>query len=132
MSLMVTSERAAEYQGIVQSVTAWAEEQHDIAGVATVGSWARHEPRMDSDLDLVVLTVDKERYQTATWWVPEAVGRQGKIVRTQGWGRLTERPGGAAIRVRDRVRLRRSSLGQHRSPGRSRVARRARRLPAAL
>jgi len=91
MSLMVTSERAAEYQGIVRSVTAWADEQHDIAGVAAVGSWARYEPRMDSDLDLVVLTVDKQRYLTATSWVPEAVGRQAKIVRTQGWGPLTER-----------------------------------------
>jgi predicted nucleotidyltransferase len=90
MSSMVTSERAAEYQGIVQSVTTWADEQHDIAGVATVGSWARHEPEMDSDLDLVVLTVDKQRYRTTTSWVPEAVGRQVKIVRTQSWGPLTE------------------------------------------
>jgi hypothetical protein len=91
MSLMVTPERAAEYHGIVRSVTAWADGQQDITGIAAVGSWARDEPRMDSDLDLVILTVDKQRYSTDGWWVPGAVGQQADVVRTQDWGPLTER-----------------------------------------
>ena len=46
---------------------------------------------MDSDLDLVILTVDKRRYATDDGWLQGAVGKQGEIVRTQEWGPLTER-----------------------------------------
>jgi uncharacterized protein len=46
---------------------------------------------MDSDLDLVILTVDKQRYLTDQRWVPGALGREAKVVRTQHWGPLTER-----------------------------------------
>lgn len=88
---MVTPERAAEYYGVVRSVTAWADGQRDITGLAVVGSWARREPRMDSDLDLVVLTADKQRYVTDDRWVMGAVGQQAELVRTQAWGPLTER-----------------------------------------
>lgn len=88
---MVTPERAAEYHGVVRSVTAWADGQHDITGLAAVGSWARSEPRMDSDLDLVVLTADKQRYLADDRWVLGAVGQQAELVRTQDWGPVTER-----------------------------------------
>lgn len=91
MSSMVTPERAAEFHAIVRSVTAWADGQQDITGIAAVGSWARNQARMDSDLDLVVLTVDKQQYLTDDWWVPGAVGQEGKVIRTQDWGPLTER-----------------------------------------
>lgn len=58
---MVTKERDIEYDQIRQSIITWASNQRDIQGVGVVGSWARAEARMDSDIDLVVLTVDKDR-----------------------------------------------------------------------
>lgn len=91
MSSMVTPERVAEYHETVRSVTAWAAGRQDITGVAAVGSWARNAPRMDSDLDLVILTVDRQRYLTDDTWVPDAVGQHAEVVRTQDWGPLTER-----------------------------------------
>jgi uncharacterized protein len=46
---------------------------------------------MDSDVDLVVLTDDKERYIADVRWVPDAVGEAAELVRTEDWGPLTER-----------------------------------------
>lgn len=91
MSSMVTPERVAEYHEIVRCVTAWAAGRHDIIGVAAVGSWARNEPRMDSDLDLVVLTVARQGYVADDEWIPGAIGQQADVVRTRRWGPLTER-----------------------------------------
>lgn len=88
---MVTSGRRRDYRRVVRSVTAWATQQPDIVGVAVVGSWARGQARMDSDVDLVVLTTDKDRYITDGRWVPDAVGELAELVRTQDWGPLTER-----------------------------------------
>jgi predicted nucleotidyltransferase len=88
---VVTLERAGEYRDVVRSVVAWADACPDISGVAVVGSWARDEPRMDSDLDLVVLTTDKQRYLSDGSWVADALGDEAEIVRTQDWGQLTER-----------------------------------------
>ncbi len=68
-----------------------AARQEDIIGVAVVGSWARKNARMDSDVDLVILTQDKERYLADSSWVPAAVGERAGILRTQDWGPLTER-----------------------------------------
>ncbi len=91
MSSMITPERAAEYHRVVCSVTAWADGAHDIIGLAVVGSWARGEPRMDSDLDLVVLTADKKPYATDDRWMVAAVGQRAELVRIQEWGPVTER-----------------------------------------
>jgi uncharacterized protein len=87
----VTGQRKAEYDQICGAVIAWATSRPSIRGVAVVGSWARFEARMDSDIDLVVLTVDGNRYLTQDEWVAEAVGQPGEIVRTRAWGPLTER-----------------------------------------
>jgi predicted nucleotidyltransferase len=91
MSPMITPERGAEYRRIVRCVRTWAAGSPDITGVAVVGSWARDEARMESDLDLVVLTVEAHRYVTDDRWVTDAVGERAEVVRTQGWGALTER-----------------------------------------
>lgn len=89
--VMVTSARASEYVRIVQSVTQWAKAQRDIVGVAVVGSWARQQPHMGSDIDLVIVTVDKERYVSNGSWVAEAVGEPAELVRTHHWGQMTDR-----------------------------------------
>ena len=57
--LVVTDERAVEYEQIRESLIAWARDQEDIQGVAVVGSWARSAARMDSDIDVVVLTLTR-------------------------------------------------------------------------
>ena len=57
----------------------------------SVGSWARKNARMDSDVDLVILTDGKERYLADWSWVLDAVGQPAGILRTQDWGPLTER-----------------------------------------
>lgn len=88
---MITDARADEVRRIRASVTAWARAQTDIVGAAVVGSWARAVARMDSDIDLVVVTLEKDRYVETDDWVTEAVGRHGDIVRTEEWGPLTER-----------------------------------------
>ena len=89
--MMVTSDRRREYLRVVRSVASWARQQREIVGVAVVGSWARGQARMDSDVDLVVLTDDEERYIADDRWVPDAVGEAAQLVRAEDWGPLTER-----------------------------------------
>ena len=91
MRRMVTLDRIAEYRRIIRSVAEWAATQEDIVGVAVVGSWARNHERVGSDVDLVILTDSKERYLSDSSWVPAAVGGPAEILRTQGWGPLTEK-----------------------------------------
>jgi hypothetical protein len=45
---------------------------------------------MDSDVDLIVLTVDKDAYLTNVAWIGEAAGDQARSLRTGEWGPLTE------------------------------------------
>ena len=88
---MVTFDRVAEYREIIRSVAEWAARQDDIVGVAVVGSFARNQGRKNSDVDLVILTDDKERYLSDSSWVRAAVGGPAEILRTQDWGPLTEK-----------------------------------------
>ncbi len=76
---------------MLPSIATWAGGRDDIVGVAVVGSWARVTPRIDSDLDVVVLARAKGRYVTDDDWITSALGRGAKIVRTQTWGVVTER-----------------------------------------
>jgi hypothetical protein len=87
---MVTSDRVAECRRIIRCVEVWASSQPDVAGLALVGSWARNQARMDSDVDFVVLTDDKEQYLSDDSWVPAAVGGPAQFIRTHDWGPLTE------------------------------------------
>ena len=88
---MVTLDRNADYERIIRSVADWAARQEDIIGVAVVGSCARNTERMDSDVDLVILTDREERYLSDSFWVPAAVGEPAELLRTQDWAPLTER-----------------------------------------
>ena len=87
---MVTRERRTEVELLLARVDAWAARRPDVVAVALVGSWARGGPRMSSDVDLVVLTTDKEAYLRDESWMEELGGT--RIIRTQDWGPLyTER-----------------------------------------
>jgi len=78
----------------IDDVTRWAQSQNDIAALALVGSHARGDARPDSDIDLVILCLEPERFLTDTTWV----SRFGAVVHTsrEDWGTVQ------SVRVRYR------------------------------
>lgn len=87
---VLTSARSREVRSVVDMVVEWAAEREDVRGVVLVGSWARGTARMDSDVDIVVLT-DDVPYSGAGVWT----GLLGaEVIRSVEWGPLRE------IRVR--------------------------------
>ncbi len=89
---MITDERRAECVRVQHSIVRWVASCPDVRAVAIVGSWARNEPTMDSDLDLVVLTDCNVDYLSSDRWIEEAVGEPAAVVRRMEWGPfLTER-----------------------------------------
>ncbi len=97
----VTSERAQEVETLIRSVCAWARGRPEVRAVALVGSWARGSARMDSDVDLIVLTDDTAAFIENEQWARELGARA--VVRTRQWGVVTERrlvlPGGLEVEV---------------------------------
>jgi predicted nucleotidyltransferase len=85
----IEPQRRAEVSDLLSAVTSWAETRADIRAVAVVGSWARDEATMTSDLDLVVLTSAVGHYLSTDGWY----GFLGPTepVHTAEWGVLTER-----------------------------------------
>ncbi len=69
-------------------VSVWSDRQPDIKGVAVVGSWARGDATMGSDIDVVILTTVRDDYVAFDHWVRAAVGVAAEVVRTVAWGRL--------------------------------------------
>ena len=87
----VTAERRAEFENVVISTTQWAQGTSDVRAVGLAGSWARDDPRVDSDIDLVVLTDRTDHYVARAAWVSEAAGDNARVIGTRRWGPLTER-----------------------------------------
>lgn len=56
---------------ILEEVTQWAFRRADIVAVALVGSWARGEARLDSDIDLMLLVHDPEIFRQNKKWIDE-------------------------------------------------------------
>jgi hypothetical protein len=96
---VLTDERIAEAEAVVSAVRAWATRHDDVRGVLVVGSWARGSARMDSDVDVVVLT-DAPRHAEPDVWLGLLGGR---VVRRQQWGPLREirleRPSGLEVEI---------------------------------
>jgi predicted nucleotidyltransferase len=88
---MLTADRLDEYASVTTLIARWALAQDDVVGAAVVGSWARGAARMDSDIDIVVLTTDKARYLDDDQWVAIVLGESAPIITTQDWGPVTER-----------------------------------------
>ena len=87
---MIIAERRTEVERLLARAREWAARRPDVVAVALVGSWAYGRARMDSDVDLVVLTTDKPAYLCGERWVAELGG--ARIIRTWDWGPLyTER-----------------------------------------
>jgi predicted nucleotidyltransferase len=62
---MVTLQHANTF---IEHFSRWASTQSDILAVALVGSHARNAAREDSDLDLVIITDDPQKYLRQTEW----------------------------------------------------------------
>jgi predicted nucleotidyltransferase len=88
---VVDEARSAEYETVIGAIAAWARARDDVRAVGVVGSWARRRARMDSDIDVVILTGDKARYLGDDAWIVEVLGRTSTVIRRQEWGVLTER-----------------------------------------
>jgi hypothetical protein len=87
---MVTAERRREVDDLLEQAVAWARARSDVRALGMVGSWARGAERMDSDVDLVVVTDDVQPYVLGEEWIRAFGG--GSVTRTRQWGPLlTER-----------------------------------------
>lgn len=65
---MVTPARSERVASLLSRLCAWAEEKEDVAAVALCGSYARENPGMDSDVDLVILLDDPKPYLADISW----------------------------------------------------------------
>jgi hypothetical protein len=83
-------------------VVRWAAGRPDVVAVGLAGSQARGTAGPDSDVDVVVLTRDRDGY-TGAAWVPGLFGAGWTDLRTRRWGPLLERrlglPGGPVVEL---------------------------------
>ncbi|MFI1169251.1 nucleotidyltransferase domain-containing protein [Streptomyces sp. NPDC020801] len=86
---VLSPERVAEIDDVIDRITHWAAGLDDIVGVLLVGSCARNAARPDSDIDIVLLTTDEPRYLLEDAWAVEL--GLGNLIRAQSWGPITER-----------------------------------------
>jgi len=80
----VTQDRLREVSEVMTSAAEWAKREPEICGIAVVGSWARMTAGMESDIDLVVLTGDAERYLEHDDWFGTFAAVD--VVRREQWG----------------------------------------------
>src|ERR1700737_5551925 len=85
----LTNDREQEVDQLIELVARWASNRPDLRGAALVGSWARRSARMDSDVDVILLTDDPVVYIEDEAWT-QGLGASA-IIRTQKWGIVTER-----------------------------------------
>jgi predicted nucleotidyltransferase len=77
----------SEIQPYLDDVLAWAAGQADIIAVALVGSYARNAAKDTSDIDLVLIVEDPQKYLSDTAWA----GNFGEIAKQQleDYGKVT-------------------------------------------
>jgi uncharacterized protein len=63
----VATTHTEQANAILRIGSDWVETKDNIRGRALVGSFARHEARTDSDIDLVLLTKDPAEFRDDTW-----------------------------------------------------------------
>jgi uncharacterized protein len=90
MAGTVSDSRRTEVADLLTAVTDWARGRPDLHALGLAGSWARDAARMDSDVDLVLLTDEIPRYLGEPPDPLVAVGG-GPVIHTARWGVLTER-----------------------------------------
>lgn len=67
----------------------WSAGRPDVVAVGLAGSFAHGDARMDSDVDILVLTNDKQPYVEGEAWISELGGL--RLIKTEQWGPMTER-----------------------------------------
>jgi len=67
---------------------AWARSEAGFQGVLLVGSRARGAERPDSDVDLVIVAEDRDRYLEDQGWL-EVMSGSGPAAKREHWGALT-------------------------------------------
>ena len=67
----------------------WAVTRPDVVALVLAGSFAHGEARMNSDVDILVLTNDKQPYVEGEEWISELGGL--RLTKTDQWGPMTER-----------------------------------------
>jgi len=74
-------------ENLINQVIDWAKSEEGVLGVALVGSHARGEARLDSDIDLVIISSDPHSYIDDPSWISSF----GEInsCKTEDWGILT-------------------------------------------
>lgn len=88
---MVSATRTAECQDVLSSAKKWAESESSVIALGLIGSWARGDQNIASDVDLLVLTPHKLTFTDTDAWVEAAIGQSVPVVRRAEWGALTER-----------------------------------------
>ena len=67
----------------------WAVTRPDVVALVLAGSFAHGEARMNSDVDILMLTNDKQPYVEGEEWISELGGL--RLTKTDQWGPMTER-----------------------------------------
>ncbi len=62
----------------------WAERDHQVVGMALVGSWASGRARPDSDIDVMMLVSDPIHYRETEGWVGAIDWRKARL-RVRQW-----------------------------------------------
>jgi predicted nucleotidyltransferase len=75
-----------DIQALLDTFTGWASLRPDIKGVALAGSCARDVANEESDVDLIILTKQSERYLSDPAWA-SAFGEVGER-KVEDWGRV--------------------------------------------
>jgi predicted nucleotidyltransferase len=86
---MITEERLSEVRNLLARLREWAKARPDVVAVGVAGSWVHGDARMDSDVDVALLTEDRRPYLEGEAWMYDLGGV--KLVKTRQWGPMTER-----------------------------------------
>ena len=82
--------RRREVERLLLDVTTWARSADDVHALVLVGSYARSQARMGSDVDLTVLSDNAEGYLADDAWFRQL--RPGcRLIRSATWGPVQER-----------------------------------------
>ena len=75
----------------LEKVKNWAETQKDIKAIVLVGSYARGQEREDSDVDLIIMTVEPDKYLNdpslcIIWrYKYNGKGKLGRVISYRTW-----------------------------------------------
>ena len=75
-------ETDVELEDVLEPIAEWARSRPDILGLGLVGSWARQAPRCDSDVDLILLVTEPQKFRHDGVWLDDIRWPDGCVA---GW-----------------------------------------------